>query len=170
MAMMQPATAESERRSRPVDRAAIVVVFALVVGFTYSDDIVEFILDATHTGSSGLRWLVLALDCTLIVGAALFKRRIAFGDRTCARPPWAEFLRRLLRSWWAVGAVLVVAVHLVMIGTAAPRARLGDTHCGFGAVWHEYTAFVVTVQATAIGLATLVWLLLTNTADTTSVD
>lgn len=41
-----------------------------------------------------------------------------------------------------------------------------DVHSGFGAVWHEYIAFMVTVQATAISLATLAWLLLTNTAET----
>ena len=34
--------------------------------------------------------------------------------------------------------------------------------CGTAAVWHEYITFVVSIQAMAIGLATLVWLLLTD--------
>jgi hypothetical protein len=308
--MVERATAESERRRRPADWPAILVVFALVVGFTYSDDLLELVLDATNAGFSGLRWMVLALDCVLIAGAALLKKRITSNDDTGERLPWGAFLRQLVRGWWAVGAVLVVAVHLVLILTAPSRAHLGevasvwiqllgsllfvvamslvlmsvldddltpldhrrgvgrarrdwilplavgtfvvhvasalwypvidmnqgcaneiapdffsnmvqvlplllvtlgiemnflrrtaamshpgqraapvitvlllciaeglafsmlvkseDVHCGFGAVWHEYIAFVVTVQATAISLATLVWLLLTNPSETTA--
>jgi hypothetical protein len=32
--------------------------------------------------------------------------------------------------------------------------------CGMAATWHEYLAFVITVHAAAISLATLAWLLL----------
>ena len=41
----------------------------------------------------------------------------------------------------------------MLVKADAPR-------CGLAAVWHEYISFVVTAQAMAIGLATLVWLLL----------
>ena len=45
------------------------------------------------------------------------------------------------------------------------QVKTDAVHCGVAAVWHEYTAFVVTVQATAIALATLVWLLVSDTTD-----
>ena len=46
----------------------------------------------------------------------------------------------------------------MLVKADAPR-------CGLAAVWHEYISFVVTAQAMAIGLATLVWLLLVDSPD-----
>jgi len=45
------------------------------------------------------------------------------------------------------------------------KADLG-THCGLAATWHEYIAFAVSTQALAVGLSTLVWLMLVEAVDT----
>ena len=47
------------------------------------------------------------------------------------------------------------------------KSPRGEAGC-YGAGWHQYIAFVVTVQACAIALATLVWLLLTGSPEDTS--
>jgi len=54
--------------------------------------------------------------------------------------------------------VILLCVGLALSFTMLAKADLGP-FCGLGAVWHEYISFVVTVQALAIGLATLVWLM-----------
>lgn len=36
---------------------------------------------------------------------------------------------------------------------------------GLGSAWHEYVAFGLSVQATAIGLATVVWLMLAESPE-----
>jgi hypothetical protein len=48
-----------------------------------------------------------------------------------------------------------MGLPLTIVAKADQGAR-----CGIGAVWHEYTAFVVSVQTLQIGLAAVVWLLL----------
>ena len=51
----------------------------LVVGFTFSDDIVHFILDMTGNGNSAAKpWLVFALDGLLVAATAMLKWRISF--------------------------------------------------------------------------------------------
>jgi hypothetical protein len=60
-------------------------------------------------------------------------------------------------------AVPIFTVILLCIAEGlAFSAIVKKDDCGFGAVWLEYIALVVTVQGTAIGLATLVWLLLAS--------
>ncbi len=112
---------------RPSDLVALMTVFMLIIGFTYSDDIVEFLLQVRPgpgpvPGLPGLGgWLVLGLDCLLVAASAAVTWWI--------NGPWpdaATFLRRLLTGWWGLGAALVVASHLVMIATAQWRAGLGD--------------------------------------------
>ncbi len=93
----------------------------LVIGFTYSDDVVELILDLSGSQFAGAGpWLVFALDCALVTGTALLKWRISGRGTTPA-----VFLRRLPTSRWGLGAALMVVSHLTLIATAAPRARLG---------------------------------------------
>jgi hypothetical protein len=59
-------------------------------------------------------------------------------------------------------APILTVILLCIAEGLAFSALLKKDACGLGAVWHEYIALVVTFQATAIGLATLVWLLLTS--------
>lgn len=100
---------------------ALTAALLLVIGFTYSDDIVEFGLDATGRRFAGAGpWLVFALDALLVLATAALKWRIS-GRGTEPR----DFLRGLVSGYWGLGAALVVVSHLVLIATAAPRARLG---------------------------------------------
>ena len=305
--MAQDTAEGTGRVRRPADWPGILAAFVLVIGFTYSDDMIEFVLGAAHANVPGKRWMILAVDLLLIAGAAVLKKRITVSAATGEQVPWGVFVRQLVRGWWAAGAVLVIALHLVLAGTASWRGRLGttaavginlsgsllfvvamslvlmsvfdgdvttvdhrrgggrtrhdwiiplavgtfvaqaasvlwypiidtnegcaneidpdwfsnmvqviplflvtlgiemnylrrtaairhpglraapvitvlllciaeglafsmlvkshETHCGFAAVWHEYISFVFTVQATAISLATLVWLLLANPSE-----
>ena len=61
-------------------------------------------------------------------------------------------------------APILTVILLCIAEVLAFSALVKKDACGVGAAWLEYIALVVTVQATAIGLATLVWLLLTSTA------
>ncbi|ORB51815.1 hypothetical protein BST42_16795 [Mycolicibacterium rhodesiae] len=94
-------------------------VFALVICFTFSDDIVEFGLDVTgHRFSGAGPWLVLATDCLLVAATAALKWRIE-------QAPRQVFVRQLIGSRWALGAAIVVVTHLLSISTATHRANLG---------------------------------------------
>jgi hypothetical protein len=42
---------------------------------------------------------------------------------------------------------------------------MNDPNEGLASSWHEYVAFEVSVQATTIGLATVVWLLLAGSPE-----
>jgi len=120
------------------DGSALAAVFLLVIGFTYSDDLVEFLCDiAGRPDFGGRQWLVFALDGLLVLGAAGLKWRI---DRP-ANP--GAFLRRLVTGWWGVAAALVVGAHLLLIAFARQRAALSDT----GAVWFSIVASLVFVTA-----------------------
>ena len=45
---------------------ALIVAFLLIIGFTFSDDAVDFFLDVTgQPDFAAKRWLVLAVDCLL---------------------------------------------------------------------------------------------------------
>ena len=100
----------------------MVAAFALVIGFTYSDDVVEFVDDLTggRFGGAG-PWLVFALDCVLVAVTAALKWRMS--DDTDP----GMFLRRMVIGRWGLAAALVVATHLTFIATAAQRARLGTS-------------------------------------------
>ena len=120
------------------DGSALAAVFLLVIGFTYSDDIVEFLCDITGNPDSGARqWWVFLLDCLLVLGAAGLKWRI---DGS-ANP--GAFLHRLVTGWWGMAAALVVGAHLLLIAFSRQRAALGDT----GAIWVSILASLVFVTA-----------------------
>jgi len=117
----------------------LAAAFTLVVGFTFSDDVVEFLLDVTgHSDSPARGWLVFALDGVLVLATAALKWRIDDG-----RTPVAALLRRMATGWWALGAVLVIGGHLTLIATAQQRAALGDT----ASVWISLLASAVFVVA-----------------------
>jgi hypothetical protein len=57
--------------------------------------------------------------------------------------------------------VMLLCVALALAITMLAKADLGP-FCNLGAVWHEYIAFMITIQAMATALATLAWLMLTD--------
>ena len=121
---------------------ALAAAFMLVVGFTFSDDVVEFLLDVTgHPGSPARGWLVFAADGALVLATAALKWRIDDG-----RTPVAALLRRMVTGWWALGAVLVISGHLILIATAQNRATLGTS----ASVWINLFASAVFVVAMAL--------------------
>lgn len=129
------------------DVPALVTVFLLIVGFTFSDDVVEFVLDVTgnpHLAATNRQWLVMAVDVVLVLAAAVLKWRIS-ADRF---PP-AVFIRKLLTGAWAVGALLVVGAHLALVLTAEHRSALGDV-----------PSFWLSVLASAVFVAAMTLLLL----------
>lgn len=96
-----------------VNRSAVTAVFLMVLGLTYSDDVVEFVSVLTGHGPGFHHGIVFLVDCLLVLAAAVLKWRILRRvDPASALGP-REFLPVLLRSWWAVGAALLVAVHVV---------------------------------------------------------
>lgn len=114
----------------------------LVIGFTYSDDFVEFVLDLTgRRFADAGPWLVFALDSLLVVGTAVLKWRISGADSTPG-----EFVRRQLTGLWGLGAALVVGSHLILIATTAPRARLGVST----SVWVSLLSTLVFITAMAL--------------------
>jgi hypothetical protein len=118
----------------------LAAVFALVVGFTFSDDIVEFALDlAGQPFSAAGPWLVFVLDGFLVAATAVLKWRIY-------PVPFRAFLRTLVFSWWVVGAAVVVATHLTLMATAKDRASLGGT----AATWVSVSASMVFVAAMSL--------------------
>jgi hypothetical protein len=132
----------SRVRERATDVIALVAAFMLVVGFTFSDDAVEFLLDVTgHSGSLAREWLVFAADGVLVLAIAALKWHIDDG-----RTATAALLRRMVTGWWAVGAALVIGGHLTLIATAQHRAALGDT----ASAWINVLASAVFVAAMAL--------------------
>lgn len=104
------------------DLAPLVIVFGLVIGFTYSDDIVEFALDvAGKPGAPVGPWLVFAADVLLVLGTAALKRRMSRHDTDLT-----TFVRQLCTGPWIAGAVLVVGTHLALIWTADQRSSLSE--------------------------------------------
>lgn len=135
------------RNRLPSGFPALVTVFLLIVGFTFSDDLVEYLLDVTgnsRTAATGRQWLVLAVDLVLVLVTAALKWRIS--ER---RTGPATFLRTLVTGWWGLGAVLVLGAHLALILTSEHRAGLGDL-----------ASFWISVLATAIFVAAMTLLLL----------
>lgn len=126
---------------RDPDAAALIAAFMLVVGFTFSDDIVQFFLDMTGHGTSAARpWLVFTLDLLLVFAAAVLKWRISGGGSL------SGFVRRLVTGAWGVGAVLVLVDHMILIATAGHRSALGDV----ASVWINLLASLVFVTAMVI--------------------
>lgn len=131
------------------DLAPLLVVFGLVIGFTYSDDIVEFTLDVLgKPGSAAGPWLVFAADVLLVLATAALKWRMA-RDHT----DLGTFVRRLVTGPWMAGAVLVVVTHLVLILTAGYRASLG-----------EHAHLAINLLASAIYVTAMTLLLLSALA------
>lgn len=127
-----PETADT---THPSDLVALLTVFMLIIGFTYSDDIVEFALDVAGRPfvspgpgpgpAPALTWpgpvLVLALDCVLVAATAAVKWWV-----DTPRPDAGTFLHRLFTGAWGTGAALVVGTHVVMMVTAERRAALSE--------------------------------------------
>jgi hypothetical protein len=68
-------------------------------------------------------------------------------------------------QWVApVLTVILLCIGLGLSFTMLVKADLGPM-CGLAATWHEYIAFAVSTQALAVGLATLVWLMLVEAVD-----
>lgn len=133
--------------ARRKDIPALVAVFLLIIGFTHSDDFVEFLLDVTGHGGlaeTNRQWLVLVVDALLVLATAALKWRIS-EDRF---PPMV-FLRRLLTGKWAAGALLVLGGHLVLILTVERRSGLSDV-----------ASFWVRVLASAVFVGAMTLLLL----------
>lgn len=73
---------------------------------------------------------------------------------------------RLEPVQWACPIITVVMFCAGLTAAISKLVRAGhDGVCSQVAQWHTYVAFTLTVQATAIGLATLVWLLVSARAD-----
>lgn len=137
-------TAQAEIRHRPADLPALGTAFLLVVGFTFSNDIVEYLCDVTgNPDFAGKPWLVSALDCLLVAATAVVKWRMSgYGD-------FRSFCSDLLTGWWAVGAVVVVLSHIALSATANRRVSLSDT----ASVW--VNLFAISVSTSAVILLML---------------
>ena len=99
---------------RSSDLTALAMAFLLVVGFTFSDDIVEFALDVSGQSAlaaAGRQWLVLAVDLLLVLATAVLRWQIS---------------RRLFSPRWVAAAAVVIGSHLLLILTAEHRTGLGD--------------------------------------------
>lgn len=119
------AAKETDSAQRKSDLFALATVIILVIGFTLSDDIVEFALDITGQSHSAAPWLVFGLDCLLVAGTAVLKWQVG------GEAGRNGFLRQLVCGSWGLGAVLVIGGHVFLASTADHRARLGDV----AAVW-----------------------------------
>lgn len=100
-----------------VDGVAVFAVFLLVVGVTYSGDIVEFAHTGAGSTAQGPRWLIAVIDIGLILSALPLQRYVLARAKPERRLDWPEFAAIVARSWWPVGMVLMVVVHVAMIFT-----------------------------------------------------
>jgi hypothetical protein len=104
-----------ERPRSSVDGIAILAVFLMVVAFTYNDEVVEM----AHAGAGGYvaysRWIVLLVDCAIVLCAAGLKWRMEARENPSGTMSWQKFLPRLLHSPWPSGVALMVALHIVMV-------------------------------------------------------
>lgn len=101
------------------DWPALATVFMLAIGFTYSDDIVEFAGDlAGRRFKAAEGWVVFAVDGLLVMATAALRWLLH-------RPADPKaFTKRLLTGRWGAGAALVVLTHLFLVCTAGWRASL----------------------------------------------
>ena len=110
--MIDQAVRENGRRS---DWPAITAVFILVIGFTYSDDIIEFVSSAGGEHVSVSRWAIVGLDLLLVAGSAVLKWHMTPTPRH-----FGTFLRSLLQGVWPIGAAMVLVLHLILLTTPPP--------------------------------------------------
>lgn len=137
------ATQGADSAQRKSDLFALFTVIILVIGFSLSDDIVEFALDVTGHSHSAAPWLVFSLDCLLVAGTAVLKWQVGGeGGRN-------GFLRQLVCGSWGLGAILVIGGHVFLVNTSGHRAQLSDV----AAVW-------LTLGVTAVFVAGMSMLLL----------
>jgi hypothetical protein len=109
--------------TKRADWAAVTAVFALVLGFTYSDDLVEFAVDLSGGAAADWRWAVIGLDIALVAGTALLKWHMTAPPRD-----GRTFLRALLSGWWVLGAALVTVLHLMLLfGPRGERFAVADS-------------------------------------------
>lgn len=109
-------------KDRPSHVAAVIAAFALAVGFTYSNDIIELALELSgHRSARSGSWLFFGVDCLLVVGTGVLKWRIEDGHPGGIK----GFLRELLSGWWALGAGLVAVAHLIINAAGTSRAWVG---------------------------------------------
>lgn len=118
--MVDPAVQDTGPRS---DWPAVVAVFVLVIGMTYSDDVVEFVANSGGRHVPDLRWAILGLDLVLVAGTAVLKWHMTGHPREIG-----AFVRSLLRSWWAVGAALVLIIHLMLLTSPGPSRGWAVAH------------------------------------------
>ena len=109
--MIDHAVSAGGRRS---DWPAIAAVFVLVIGFTYSDDIIEFFAEAAGVPVS--RWAIVALDISLVGASAVLKWHMTPQPRHLG-----TFVHGLLRGLWPIGAALVLITHLILLTTPPPE-------------------------------------------------
>ncbi len=99
---------------RRSDWDEIAAVFSLVIGFTYSDEVVEFVTDINGASYADWSWLVAVIDVVLVAATAWLK-----WDMTPRPKSAGPFLRRMLTGRWGLGAAIVIGLHLVLL--AIPR-------------------------------------------------
>lgn len=104
-------TAVATRHQR--DRAVVAVVFLLLFAFSYSEDIVFAVLEATgHDHALGWMIGLVGFDTIVLTAVGLLKRLIARADHTAPR---------LWRWWWAsFGIVVVLDVLLCLLPEPHP--------------------------------------------------
>lgn len=107
-------TSRDTRLSPRSDWPAVVAVFVLVIGMTYSDDAVEFIATSSGRDFPDLRWFILVVDILLVAGTAVLKWYMI------GQPRGGAFVRDLVRGWWIIGAGLVIVLHLMLLMSPGP--------------------------------------------------
>lgn len=107
------------RTGGSVDAVAVFAVFLLVIGVTYSGDIVEFAYAGAGSTVQGPRWLIAVIDIGLILSALPLQRYMLARANPERQLDWQEFAAIVARSWWPVGMALMVVVHVAM--TFTPR-------------------------------------------------
>lgn len=139
---------------RRPDWPAITAVFVLVIGLTYSDDVIEFLSRRDGGPAPDLRWGIFALDVCLVAGTAFLKWHMTDQPR---RP--GAFLGDLFRSWWAVGAGLVLGLHLLL--------RLTSGGPGSGGKWAVADSPALTLVTNAAFVLAMGLLLVSALTDQT---
>jgi len=97
----------TEARGTTSSRAVLGVVFLLVLGFSYSEEIVSGFFELVgQADNEEWRIALIVVDLTILAGVAALKRSIGRADGS---PP------RLWRAWW-LGSAIVMGADLVLLG------------------------------------------------------
>ncbi len=97
----------TEARGTTSSRAVLGVVFLLVLGFSYSEEIVSGVFELIgQADNEEWRIALIVVDLAILAGVAALKRSIGRADGS---PP------RLWRAWW-LGFVIVMGADLVLLG------------------------------------------------------